>query len=84
MYPFLYAVCNEKSKIDNSIKIDHFVVVIAEYFDYTYANTDWTDNPELPGGHTWQASLNIRESQHLFKTEAEALDFIKGWWKKQP
>jgi hypothetical protein len=60
----------------------HYVVVIARQTDYVFANTAWMEDPNLPDDRTLRPDVDIEESQHHFKTEAEAYAFIRDWWRK--
>jgi hypothetical protein len=76
--PFLYAVLDSEGK-----HFEYFVVKIAQPFDYVNSDTSWMEDAELPPGRTLEPSLDLQESSHRFKSEAEAIAFIAQWWKKQ-
>ena len=77
MYPFLFGVLGENDKIAK------YVVVLATDCDYTYASTDWMNDPRLPDGRTLGISIDLFTERFEFDTEAEAISFIKEWWKLQ-
>jgi hypothetical protein len=78
-YPFLFAIQKEE---DGQRLIGHYVVVIASTFNYEHVDTAWMNDPSLPSGATLSPGLDLEDTQHRFKTEHEALSFIKNWWKK--
>ena len=77
MYPFLFAILGEDDKIAK------YVVEIADCCDYTFARTAWMCDPWLPEDKTLAISIDLAAEVFEFNTEAEALSFVKEWWKRQ-
>lgn len=79
MYPFLFIVW----KASMFEGLPTYVVAIASTIDYTYANTAWMDNPDLPAGKTVAISIDTTKEIHEFTTQKEAMLFIKDWWAQK-
>lgn len=87
MLPFLFYL--PKSSVNgfrylglrNDNDKDIWVVKIAKY-DYSLYNSEWMCDPIL-GNACLIPSVDLTEDQHVFYSEAEALEFIKNWWKNQ-
>ena len=80
LYPFLWTTRFEKElSIPIELKPDRYYVVIGvfgyQYLEDPYQTMDdnWVLTPEI----------NVIKELHEFKTEKEALTFIKKWWSKQ-
>jgi hypothetical protein len=87
-YPFLFRVCSKdvECSMDSpehyrSHGHDRFYVDICA-FDYRYYNAEWACDDRI-GKNPLTLDLDIIREDHEFGSEAEALGFIRDWWKTQ-
>ena len=76
-YPFLFVVRKGNGPAEH-------IVIIANCFDLTCANTGWMNDKDLPPECTYMPEIDLSESKHLFGSgpegELAAKQFIKKWW----
>lgn len=56
-----------------------FCVHIASH-DYKAYNSKWMDDDAF-GNNVWRPDPDIAHESYFFKTEAEAIEFIRNWWR---
>lgn len=80
LYPFLWSTSvTEGTPIPKELKYGKWYVVIS-YLGYNYLDDPYLrDEDEV----VIQPSPELVKELHEFKTETEALEFIKKWWSKQ-
>jgi hypothetical protein len=75
-YPFLFIK-------DNYSGTERFYkVIIASHVSLIDYDSRWMGDSDL-GDYCLVPDVDISQEEYIFKTEEEALDFIKEWWKKQ-
>lgn len=80
MYPFLFwKVETDHLGCPVSGGREHFHVIIAKCIDYESYNSSWMEN-EL-GDLCFVPDVDLSQSHHQFDTEAEAVEFIRQWWR---
>jgi hypothetical protein len=63
-------------------KVEKFVVLIA-YHDYSYADTAWMDDENLPSTRTILPTVDVlvdENSTFEFDTELEMIQFVANWY----
>lgn len=72
MYPFIF------HKTDP----DRWYVAIAASIDYVIYNSHWMSCSAL-GDRCLVPDVDLRKSLHRFSSEADAIAFVRDWWKER-
>ena len=85
--PFLFFVPADYSftgqkQSSNPEQKDYWIVIVALIRDYKVYDAAWMNDPKLPANQTLVPDVALEESSHKFYSEAEAVAFIREWWRK--
>ncbi len=83
MYPFLFLKSPHDLDDLSHVKVDKWYVKVAKCFDYVGYDSSWMACEHL-GNHCLIPDVDLCDTEdvHEFSSEAEAMEFIRQWWRK--